>query len=82
MLGPPIILFQFADTPAACLVLASVVGQLPFSFLYHLRMAHGLYYGHAICAIDNNWRRMDQSAQHVAQVIHEARCPTSFISTS
>ena len=69
MLPPPFILYYYATTPSAWILVAAVAAQIPFSMSYHVRMAWERYCEIERCSVDNHWRRMDQTTQHLSQLI-------------
>ena len=70
MLPSPLILLLHASITRPYSVVAFVViaAQVPFSMAYHLREAYRLYTSEEGCRIDNHWRRLDQTTQHMAQL--------------
>jgi len=70
MVPSPLILLSHASMTRPQSVVASmaIIAQVPFSMAYHLREAYRLYASEEGCRIDNNWRRIDQTTQHFAQV--------------
>ena len=73
MLPTPALLWLLcaSDAPTAWRLRAfscAVAAQVPFSVAYHLREAARAYLEEDGCRIDNHWRRIDQTTQHLAQV--------------
>lgn len=72
MLPPPIILMWRAQqaqcSPYGLLAFAAIACQVPFAVAYHMSESIRIRHGREGCRIDNDWRRADQTAQHVAQV--------------
>ena len=69
MLPSPLILFWRAVNLPGLLAAAAISIQVPFSIAYHVREAVRIYFDEDGCRLDNHWRRMDQTVQHVAQMI-------------
>ena len=69
---PPLVLYAFlVHNPAnlqLLLITIAVAAQVPFSISYHLREATRGLFGQQGDRIDNHWRRVDQTTQHLSQL--------------
>ena len=69
MIPPPCILFAHANGWRGMLACVAIAMQVPFSVGYHMHESFKTAGGSAACRIDNNLRRMDQTMQHLAQIL-------------
>jgi hypothetical protein len=67
MIPSPLILLSRAVDWQGKLSALAISIQTPFAVAYHMREALRIYRCESGCRVDNHWRRMDQSVQHLAQ---------------
>ena len=69
MIPSPCILYARAVNFAGLLACSAIATQVPFSIVYHSYESFKISQGIADCRIDNHLRRMDQTMQHIAQIV-------------